>query len=91
MTLFWRGLGFLVPLIFLGSLGIGSAVMGHSYFGAHGWPKLLTAVIAAITTALLGERLNRNKPEGHTHAFFLLNMENWALVFVGLGIWMAVN
>lgn len=91
MLFFWRGLGFLVPLVWVASLLITSGLVGERYYEAHGWPKLLAGLLAAVATGILGARLNKDRSGSNTHTFFFLNMEIWALISVVIGIWLAAK
>ena len=63
MVFFWRGLGFLVPIIVFGML-IGMSVLfnlvysdEHFYY-SHTWPKVFSVGLTALTIWVVGRRLN---------------------------------
>ena len=100
----WRGLGFLVFVITLAALIFMEVLTGRlfhdpSYYAAHGWPKLVGFLIAAVAVWLLGNSLNRrpgrvviDKATGRqvvlkpTHSLFFIRVDYWAAILVVLGI-----
>ena len=91
MIFFWRGYGFLVPVIWIAVLLIVPGMVGEGYYEHHGWPKFLAGLVAAVAIGWAGAKLNASRPQGNKHAFFFLNMEIWALISFVAGIVLAVK
>ena len=63
----WSGLGFVVGLIFVGTLLLANlftnSVFNEHYYTTHGWPKLLALWAAGLICWPVGRALNRGKEE----------------------------
>jgi hypothetical protein len=91
----WRGWGYLVFVITLGVLilmevGTGRLFHDSNYYAAHGWPRLLGFLVAAVAVWFLGTYLNRRaeRAEGNkpVHSLFFIRVDYWAGILVVLGI-----
>lgn len=65
MLIFWRGLGWLVPVVSLGAMIMSQlaidAVYGDGFYTATAWPKDAAVVFTALSIVLLGLYLNHVK------------------------------
>ena len=65
MLVFWRGLGWLVPVIVLGVMILTQlavdAFYGDGFYTANTWPKSAAVILAALSIGLLGFYLNHVK------------------------------
>lgn len=100
----WSGLGFLVAVITFGCLLATEALVeawfqDDRYYQAHGWPKLVAFVVAAVIVGVVGQKLKRRPgkvlidPEtgsevivGRNNTFFFIPMEYWAPILLVLGV-----
>jgi hypothetical protein len=91
MLIIWRGLGFLVPVIWLASTLVTYMVLGNGTYEHNGWPKFVAGLFAALGIGWAGVKLNEQRAAGDTHTFFFLNMEVWAFIALGFGIFLAAG
>jgi hypothetical protein len=100
----WSGLGFLVAVItfvclLLTEFATESAFRDDGYYQAHGWPKLVGFIAAALIVWPLGRYLNSKKgrvlvdPDTgkqvvfkQGHMLFFIPLEYWGPILVVLGI-----
>ena len=87
----WRGLGFLVPLIWIGGLLLTEAMTGEQTYEHSGWPKFVAGLIGGAGIAIAGALLNENRTAANTHTFFFLDVRAWALVSVVAGIFLSMG
>jgi hypothetical protein len=104
MIILWNGLGFLVPVITFGCLlltefAIEAAFHDDHYYQAHGWPKLVGFVSAALIVwplarylrpkparALVGPLAQDQVVSQRSHSLFFIPMEYWGPILLLLGI-----
>ncbi len=100
MIIFWRRLGWLVPLIGIAAMVVTQlvidGVMGKGYYTANGWPKLVCGGLIALAIAAIGYYLNVMKrgvfvdPETGvekkevSHTFFFIPFQYWSVIFLVL-------
>ena len=96
----WTGWGILAGvvwvIILLFSEHAIDAACGPGYYTGHAWPKLLASAVAAPAIWGLGRALNgsprseRRQQCGARHTLFFMPMEHWGLIFLGLGVIIAI-
>jgi len=91
MLIIWRGLGFLVPVIWLASTLVTYMVLGNGTYEHNGWPKFVAGLVAALAIGWAGVKLNGQRTAGDTHTFFFLSMEVWAFIALGFGVFLAAG
>jgi hypothetical protein len=91
MLIIWRGLGFLVPVIWLASAVLTNVLVGGVTYEHNGWPKFVAGLVAALVIGWAGGKLNAHRASGGTHTFFFLNMEVWAWISLFFGIILAAG
>ena len=98
--IWWRGAGWLVPVIFFTVfLPFGLLLNGFFIGTLHVDPSIPTGVVSSIAMWLVGRHFNRriedlrNTPaiqqsgeKIHKHSFFSVPMEYWSVVFLLFGI-----
>jgi hypothetical protein len=94
----WSGMGFLVALITIGCmLGMQKFVGSHfhdaNYYEAHGWPKLVSFLIAGVIVGIVGRWINYREadmsPDPDTaskSSFFFIPMQYWGPILAALGV-----
>ncbi len=90
MLFFWRGKGYLVPLITI-VLSALSQLLIDAIFGAGTYTEhnavtlILPLGITAIILWLVGRRLNREAIQyGTEHTFMFIKMEYWSIILIGV-------
>jgi hypothetical protein len=99
MVIFWRGQGYLVPIITFGCLLLSdwltTVLFGDKDFYAdHGWPKLTAFLVAAALVFGIDRLLDSGvkyddeiaSPTKDHDTFFFLPVRYWPLILCGLGI-----
>lgn len=100
----WSGLGFVVAVITFGCLlltefATRAAFHDNTYYQAHGWPKLVGFLAAALIVWPLGRYMNAKKGRvlvdpatgaevfyKPRHTLFFVPMEYWGPILIVVGI-----
>ena len=83
----WSGYGFLVPVIafaclFTSEVGVEAWFSDEQYYQAHGWPKLIALLLAALILWPVSAMLDRHRVR---NTFFFIPMRWWPLLCLPLG------
>ena len=100
----WQGFGFLVAVVSFAILvatqfATGVLTKDESYYGTHGWPKLLALWLAAAAVyalaryfdsrpgkVMIEKETGREVHLRRSHSLFFVPMKYWPYVLVVLGI-----
>ncbi len=74
------------------------------FYSSQKWPPFLALSLSSVVIWLLGRRLNKNNERVlvdpktgeqvklvKNHSFFWIKMEYWAIIFLLLGLWIAIG
>jgi uncharacterized membrane protein YfcA len=95
MVIFWRGLGWLVPVLVFGLSLIGNllcnAIYGDGYYDHHKWPLAVALLIAGAICWFLGQylkgRSDRIAVDKATGQEFVVNQSRNTLFFIPMHLW----
>jgi len=102
----WKGLGFLVAVItflclLLTEWSVERAFSDDNYYQAHGWPKLVGMLVAALLVWMMAKYFDSRQTEtridaetgekitvlaDHNHTLFFIPIRFWPPILIVLGI-----
>lgn len=104
MLIIWRGLGWLVPVIFIAAIVLSQlsldSIYGEGFYTNNEWPKSLAILVCSVVIAYLGYTLNHRKrkvtvgvvpreiTKSSSHTLFFIPIEYWAIIIPALFFWM---
>jgi hypothetical protein len=96
----WTGWGILAGLIWAASLFLTQLfidpVYEAGYYTANVWPKIVASLLSAPIIWLVGRWMNGSpqsqsrRQNGAAHTLFWIPMEYWGLIFLVIGVIIAV-
>jgi hypothetical protein len=103
----WRGLGWLIPIIFIAVLVLSQwgldAALGENYYTQNDWPKMFAISLVVVCIAALGYFLNHKKrviivdeatgksQKEPSHTLFFIPIEYWAIIISVVSVWSHFN
>ena len=96
MFIVWRGFGWLVPIVVLGSFSLidiaVNSIYGEGFYALNEWPKITAVIVNSLLLAMLGYWLNFKSKQVYidpetgeehkspSHTFFFIPVEFWAVI-----------